>query len=356
MISKDNKLYQSELLKSCYLNIDWERFKSKKIMITGASGLIGSFIIDLIMMRNERFHNNISIVAIGRSDIDDYENLKQYKHSIFFTFVRQDIIRNFIYHESVDYIIHAASNTHPISYANDPIGTITTNIIGTLNVLNYATTFKVKKTIFLSSVEIYGENRGDINEFDESYCGYIDSNTLRAGYPESKRTAESLCQAFIRTNDLDIVIARLARIYGPTFKSNDSKVVSQFINNALNNEDIILKSKGDQFYSFTYVVDAVYAIFILLIKGIKGEAYNVSDSKSDCTILNLANIVSDLVGRKVIFDTPSITELIGFSKATKAIMNSSKIKKLGWNANYSIKEGIQNTLSILISEKINIVK
>lgn len=93
--------------------------------------------------------------------------------------------------------------------------------------------------------------------FDEDYCGFINCNTLRAGYPESKRCGEALCQAYIRQKGLDIVIPRLTRSYGPTMLMSDSKAVSQFIKKGLAGEDIVLKSKGNQYYSYTYVADAV---------------------------------------------------------------------------------------------------
>lgn len=130
---------------------------------------------------------------------------------------------------AADYIIHAASNTHPVAYAGDPVGTIAANVIGTDNLLKWASAVKCKRFVFLSSVEVYGENRGDTDKFAEDYMGYIDCNTLRAGYPESKRTGEALCQAYRKQDGMDIVIPRLSRAYGPTMLASDTKAISQFI-------------------------------------------------------------------------------------------------------------------------------
>jgi nucleoside-diphosphate-sugar epimerase len=200
--------------------------------------------------------------------------------------------------------------------------------------------------LFLSTVEIYGENRGDVEIFKEEYCGYLDCNTLRAGYPEGKRAAESLCQAYIKEKNIDIVIARCCRVYGPTMGDDDSKVIAQFIRNAVNGENIVLKSKGDQQYSYCYVADVCLALLVLLLNGKNGEAYNVSNS-DDISLLEIANILSNYTDKEIVFDAPSSLESAGYSKATKALMDNTKLGELGWEAKYSVKEGIIRTAEIL---------
>ena len=248
---------------------------------------------------------------------------------------------------SIDYIIHGASNTHPIAYATEPINTILTSVLGTKSILDFAATHDVKRTLFLSTVEIYGENRGDVETFKEDYCGYIDCNTLRAGYPEGKRAAEALCQSYIKEKDINIVIARCCRVYGPTMGDNDSKAIAQFIRNTVNNNNIILKSNGNQQYSYCYVADICSALLFLLLNGKTSEAYNISDNEYILSLLQIAEILSRYSGKNVVFDIPSSLESMGFSKATKALLDNTKLREIGWKPTYSLKDGLIRTVEIL---------
>lgn len=351
MNSNKHPLYIKDLenISSSFKN--WDLFRGKSVLISGVSGMIGSFLVDLLMYQNRIKKLDTKIIGIGRNKERAQKRFSEYWNSDLFEFISHDINSSiFPYENKVDFLLHLASNTDPITYATDPIGTILTNIVGTNNLLNWASQKNVSKIIFASSVEIYGENRGDVDYFNESYLGKIDSNTLRAGYPEAKRAAEALCQAYIKQYELDIVIARLSRIYGPTMLLSDSKAHAQFIKNGLNSENIVLKSEGNQLYSYTHVADAVNALLLLLDKGGKGEAYNIANKDSDTTLRNLATHIANVSNTKVIFELPSETEKAGFSKATKALLDSSKIEKLGFAPIYSIYDGIKSTLKILKEE------
>lgn len=213
--------------------------------------------------------------------------------------------------------------------------------------LKYATKHQAKRFMFASSNEIYGENRGDTELFKEDYCGYLNSNTLRAGYPESKRCGEELCQAYAKAAGLDVVIPRLTRTYGPTMRFNDSKAIAQFLKNGLKKENIVLKSAGNQQYSFTYVADAVSSLLTILLRGHSGEAYNIADRTSNISLKELAQEIAQISQTKVVFAQPDPTEKAGFSKATKAMLDGQKLRGLGWHAAYSFATGLQKTLKIL---------
>lgn len=345
----DNKLYLQDINYVSNLNIQWNKLKNKHILISGATGLLGSFLIDVIMQKNFNSNLNCTVIALGRNENKIKDRFTNYYGSNLFVFIQCDInsdicISNI---DKIEYIVHLASNTHPKMYSTDPIGTISTNILGTSNLLNLAVEKKSERFVFASTCEIYGENKGDVEKFSEDYCGYINCNTLRAGYPESKRCGEALCQAYNRQNNLDIVIPRFTRSYGPTMLMNDTKALSQFIKKAINNEDIVLKSDGTQFYSYTYVADAISGLLTIMLEGKTGEAYNISYDKSDITLKDLASIIAKISGKKVVFEIPDEIEKAGYSKATKAILDSTKLNRLGWNGKYDIYEGIKRTIAIL---------
>lgn len=348
MIYYDHELYQEDIWTSINGNIVWKKMAGKKILITGASGMIGTYMIDLLMKRNEQFCDNIFIYALSRNIAKLEKKFSHFKGSKYLQFIEQDVRQELeIEDKQIDFIIHAASNTHPKEYAADPIGTITTNIFGAYYLLEYAKENRNCRLVLLSSVEVYGENRGDVDAFDEEYCGYIDCNTLRAGYPESKRLSEALLQAYIAKYQVDGNIVRLCRTYGPTVEVDDSKALSQFIGNAARGEDITLKSDGKQYYSYIYVADAVNAVLKVMLEGDCGEAYNVSDAASDITLKEAAEYTARLSNRKVIYEIPDSDESKGYSTATKALLDVKKLRRLGWNAEYSIQEGLKRTITIL---------
>ena len=260
----ENEVYLSDLRKVCDLDLPWEELDGRSILISGATGKIGSTLIDVLMMRNRGAAAasleaagkdnaaGLRIFALGRSVEKARNRFREYWEDPRFVFVQCDINDRESLERAcaeagicesqdgsdqntagtIDYVFHAASNTHPIAYANDPIGTVVTNIIGLDNLLHFASEHGCQRFLFASSNEIYGENRGDAELFDEKYCGYIDCNTMRAGYPESKRTAELLVRSFVEEYGADAVIARLSSIYGPTMTKGDNKAAAQFIRRA----------------------------------------------------------------------------------------------------------------------------
>ncbi len=385
----ESDIYQADLDKVCGLDLPWEKLSGKSIMISGATGMIGSTLIDVLMKKN----TGCRIIALGRSVEKAKARFSEYWDDEHFAFVRCDINDRESLEKSVlstlkvcagsvhsqydrsygetcpgtdesgcgndagaaytgrpdaiDYIFHAASNTHPVAYANDPIGTVVTNIIGLDNLLNFASEHGCSRFLFASSNEIYGENRGDVELFDEKYCGYIDCNTMRAGYPESKRAGEALCQAYIRQKGLDVVVPRFTRSFGPSLLKTDTKALSQFIRKGVDREDIVLKSEGTQFFSYTYVCDAVSGMLYCLLMGECGEAYNIADVSCDITLRDLAKTIADYVGTRVVFDLPDAVEAAGYSKATKARLDSSRLQSLGWRAQFDMKTALAHTIDIM---------
>lgn len=348
--------YADDLDYYASLPINWSAIDGRRVAISGATGMIGAFLIDVLMWKNKRDDFQCDVLALGRNRDKALQRLPYWDNTSF-AFERVDIGKpGSVPKVASDVVIHLASTTHPLAYTTEPVSTITSNVFGLKNLLDYSLRSEERcgtiyegcnEFVFASSVEIYGRNRGDVDKFAEDYCGYIDSNTLRAGYPEAKRLGESLCQAYARQYGVRSVVPRLARVYGPTLLPTDSKALSQFLHRGLAGEDIVLKSDGTQMFSYVYVGDAVSALLRCMIDGQSGEAYNVADTSSDVTLRDLAGMVATACGVDVVFETPDTQEAQGYSTANRAVMSADKLRTLGWSPKYDICSGISHTLQVM---------
>lgn len=346
----ENEQYCSLIERTIRAFPHWSLLEGKTLFLSGATGMLGSFLVDLVMRHNESTLAGLKcgLIAVGRNAATAEQRFARWFSEPEFHFMEHDItvpLEAMPCH--ADFFIHGASTSHPLEYSTQPINTVLANVLGTRNVLELAAKETGSRALLLSSVEIYGENRGDTELFDENYCGYLNCNTLRAGYPEAKRVSEALCQAYIEEKGVDAAIIRLPRCYGPTMKMEDTKAIAQFIKNGVRGEDIVLKSKGEQVYSFAYAPDAVLGMLWVLFCGKTGQVYNLGDRYSDIMQKDLAKLIADYAEVCVVFDIPDEVERRGYSTATKALMDGSKLKKLGWDAKYDISAGIQETISIL---------
>lgn len=331
----------------------WDALEKKTLFLSGATGMLGSFLVDLIMRRNEGVacRKKCGLIAVGRNTVTAEQRFAQWFSQPEFHFIENDItVPMDAMPCHADFFIHGASTSHPLEYSTQPINTVLANVLGARNVLELAAKETGSRVLLLSSVEIYGENRGDTELFGEDYCGYINCNTLRAGYPEAKRVSEALCQAYMVEKGVDAVIIRLPRCYGPSMKMEDSKAIAQFIKNGVRDENVVLKSKGEQMYSFAYTPDAVLGMLWVLVCGKTGHAYNLGDESSNIRQKDLAGLIAGCAGTKVVLDLPDETERKGYSTATKALLDGSKLEALGWRARYDIRTGIQEVLNILREE------
>lgn len=315
--------------------------KNVSILITGATGLIGSCIIDILITANKNFDANIKIYALARSKD---RIMKRFRTEV--VPIVQNIIEPLDNKIEYDYIIHGASNANPRTYALEPVETILTNIIGNRNVLDYCVKHLNTRMILTSTFEVYGEVRG-CNIYTEDMSGVINQMVLRNGYPESKRCCELLTRSYVNEYGVNAVIARLPSVYGPTMLKTDSKAHAQFIMNALKGENIVLKSKGESKRTYCYVIDVASALFCILCAGQNGDIYNISNEKSVASIAEVAKTCAKIAGTKVVFDLPDEVEAKGFSQPNNCILNNSKLRDLGWEGKYSLKDGLVETLECL---------
>lgn len=336
---KKHILYQEDV-HNILNTIDTDELSGKTFLVTGATGMVGVMLIDVLMKLP-----HTKVIAVGRSKAKAQNRLGEYYDNSNFNFIEQDVQVPFSEDLKVDYIIPLASNTHPMAYSQYPIETMLINIEGARNALDLAVSSNAT-VIYPSSVEIYG-NSEEGHFFVENSNGKLNLANSRACYTESKRSCEALCQSYKSERNVKIKIVRLCRIFGPTMLMSDTKASSQFIIKAINNEDIVLKSEGNQYFSYIYVVDAVAAILYVLLKGQDGEAYNISNLDTNVHLKDFANQCALYNNRKVLFDLPSEAEKKGFSIASTAILVNNKLLSLGFDSKYNFEDAIRRTIEIL---------
>lgn len=341
-LNKKHPLYQEDMKN--ILSVDGiENLSGKRFLITGATGMVGVMLIDSLMKLG-----NVKVIAVGRNADKAKSRLGGYFDNENFIFLSQDVCKPFPKDLNPDYIIPAASNTHPLAYSQYPIETIMINIKGAENALDLAA--KCGATVvYTSTNEVYGNAVSD-EEFTEDYNGRLNLSNSRSCYNESKRTAESLCQSYMAEKGVKVKIARLCRIFGPTMLESDTKASSQFIKKAVADEDIVLKSEGTQYFSYTYVADAVAGLLCVLLKGEYGEAYNISSQKTNIHLKDFAQLCAKCNGKNVIFDLPTEKEKQGYSVAMKAILSNKKLLGLGFKPIYTMEDAINRTVRILKNE------
>lgn len=334
--------YKDDILNVAKLSLPWERLSGCNILITGATGLIGSCLVEVLMSRQDKDYH---VYATGRNEERARVRFAEYADDPAFHFFKYDVMKPLEGDTDFQFIIHAASNASPNFFASKPVEVIKANIDGVANLMDYGLQHGLKRFLFISSGEVYGE--GDGRVFTEDYSGYVNPTSPRSCYPSSKRAAETLCVSYGAECGIDTVIARPCHTYGPNFTESDNRVYAQFIRNVLNGEDIVMKSTGAQFRSWCYVVDCVSALLHILLKGENGQAYNIADESSNISIRDLAEMIAEIGGKKVVIDLPSDAEKAGYNVVTKSVFDTVKLSSLGWRISGTMKAKMRNTINLL---------
>lgn len=336
--------YKNDILQIFHEDLSWRRLSGANILVTGSTGLIGGCLVETLMMNPNRDYH---VYASGRNEERARQRFKDFADNEAFHFVKYDVLKPLESDVNFDFIIHAASNGSPNFFAQKPVEVMKANLLGVANLMEYGLTHRMKRLLYVSSGEVYGE--GDGRVFTEDYSGYVDCTKPRSCYPSSKRAAETLCVSYAIEYGADVVIARPCHVYGPYFTDQDNRVYAQFIRNVLSGDNIVMKSTGEQFRSWCYVVDCVSALLHILLKGECGEAYNIADAQSNVSIRELAEIVATIGGKRVVVDVPNADEKRGFNSVMKSVFSTEKLEELGWISKTLIKQGMTKTIEELLN-------
>lgn len=305
----------------------------RTFLVTGATGLIGSILIKCLLRLNARQNSGVNIVAMARNR----EKVERLFGDSPIKWIYQDVSKPISLDEyRIDYIIHLASPTNSKYFVEYPVETIRTILNGTVSVLEYAQSADIASMVYVSSLEVYGTNDND-NLISEYFQGYVNPIDVRSSYNIGKRTADCLCHSYFKEKGVPVKIARLTQTFGAGVEYNDNRVFAQFARKIVENQDIELHSIGETYRMYCYTIDAILAIFFLLINGENGEAYNVANPETYISIRDMAQFLADEFGE----NTKVITKLrsdMGYAPMTKLKLSTRNLELLGWTPSYSLEE------------------
>lgn len=323
----------------------WEQLRDKSFLITGATGLIGSVLVKCLLELNRQKFLGIRIVAAVRNLEKAHKVFAdEYSEVVFQQIEIHDINQNSI-KKHIDYVVHLASPTSSKFFMEYPVETLLTAVEGTAAVLEYAKDTKVKSVVYASSLETYGSNHTD-DWLKEDFQGYVNPIEVRSSYNIGKRTCECLCHAYAKEYGLNVIVARMTQTFGAGVDYNDGRVFAQFARKAIEGQNIELHTSGETCRMYCYTTDAVSAMLYLLLKGEKGEAYNIANKDSYISIRDMANLVKEE-------NNPDIKVVMvnkenqGYAPETKLRLDTSKIERLGWKPVFGIKEMFRRLIDSL---------
>ena len=349
----DNQIIYEDMQYIYTQPIEWNKLKNKRVFISGAYGMLSSYIVFFLMYLNIYHDIGIHVIAQGRNRDKAYKRFSEFWENDFFEFTNLNICETINYPNKIDYFIHSAGVANPRLYSTSPVEVIEPNVLGTYYLLDFARNKGCDKCHLYSTGDVYGkaDNPSDIKE---DSLGKMDPLDIHSCYGESKRLAETLCAAFSREYHVPITITRIGHTYGPTMDiQNDPRSFSSFMRCAVEEKDIVMYSAGMAKRPFCYLADAVYGYMLMLLRGEDGEAYNISNSNSFISIAELAQIIADVSGNRIKIVKKQRTD--SFVENALNVCNrlaEDKLISLGWHCNYDVYQGMMRTYSFFKSNMI----
>lgn len=333
--------------------VDWKTFQGKTVLISGANGMLPSYMVETLLFLNEKYDYHIKIIALVRNIEKAYKCFSEHIDNSALEFLVQDVAEPIKYDGNIHFIIHAASQAAPSYYGVDPVGTFKANTLGTINMLELAKEKHIEGFLFFSTGAVYGDVPGEKVLHQEDKQGEVNTLDIRNCYGESKRAGENACVCYHYQYGIPTKIVRIFHTFGPKINLNDGRVFSDFCKNILNNENIVLKSDGSAKRCFCYVADAIQAYFLVLLNGEPAKAYNVGgDENHEVSIRDLSELLVTLYpqkGLKVIFDIDQndITYSKMRTPQKRILPCVNKINALGWSQTTGVAECFKRTIDAL---------
>lgn len=299
-----------------------------RILVTGGAGFIGSHLIDRLMSKGHE------IICLDNFYTGDRRNILPWFNNPYFELIRHDITEPI--RLEVDQIYHLACPASPVHYQYNPVKTIKTNVMGTLNMLGLAKRVKAR-FLLASTSEVYGDP--EVHPQSEDYRGNVNTIGIRSCYDEGKRVAETLAFDYHRQNDVDIRVARIFNTYGPRMLENDGRVVSNFVVQALKGQPLTVYGDGSQTRSFCYVSDLVEGL-IALMNGTHVGPVNLGNP-GEYTILELAQAVQNMVNPDVDIKYEPLPQ--DDPRRRKPDITRAQTW-LGWEPTVSLQDGLRLTV------------
>lgn len=330
-----------------------EELKGATVLVTGATGLVGSALVKSLACCNRIHKLDMQILGLIRNEekaklvFGDLLNRGDVK------VVVGDVQQKLNISGNIDYIIHGASVTASKSFVTNPTGTIQTALQGTTNLLEFAKEKNVRSIVYISSMEAFGITDSAKQEIKEEDLGYIDVMNVRSCYSESKRMCEVICTAYAHEYKIPVKVARLAQTFGAGVSKEEGRVFAQFAKSALRREHIVLHTKGESTGNYCYTADAVTGLLTVLLKGESGNVYTVANSGTTIKIKDMAEMVAKHIAKgdiEVIFDIPEDALTYGYAPDVCMHLNSDKLQKLGWSPKYDLPEMYERLCQSFINQ------
>jgi len=343
--------------KDIYDSFDnWSFLDSKRILITGGTGLIGSIYAKAFLYINSKCNLNMKIAITFRDHSKLNNKFSDYIGREDFTAIYWDAFEKFNTNEIYDIVLHTVNITSSKLYVDKPVDTIMTTISGSNNLMDFFREKKIDSFIYLSSMEIYGEIQNDNIFTSENSYGFIDLLNPRSSYPLSKQLSENLCIGYHKQYNLPTKIMRLAQTFGAGIDWSENRIFAQFSKSIINNSDIILHTDGSSRGNYVSIVDSFIACIYIILYGENGEAYNVVNEENFSTIIDMANKVINLYPEKKLlikFNIPESNMVYGYAPKTHLRLSSKKLERLGWKPIKNLSQMYVDTINYLIEERKN---